>query len=147
MTQIPPNQVTAEDMATWYKLKDQLAKVKAAEMLMRLKIFHFYFPSPAEGTNTVEFDSTADGRRWALKATYPITRKVDDSILSVATPYMREHGVPVDSLFVRKPELVIAQYRILTKEQLDLVDRVLDIKPGSPSMDIKEVKRSSGSTL
>jgi hypothetical protein len=62
MTPIPENTVTQADMDEWYALQKQLAAVKSAEMLLRMKIFKHYFPAPVEGTNQVPL-GTRDRRK------------------------------------------------------------------------------------
>jgi hypothetical protein len=140
MSVIPPNTTTEQDLAAWFTAKKELERVKASEMLLRMKLFGHYFPSPVEGTNTVELPSV-QGVRYALKAVYPITRKIDDPVLTTAAGMLREKGVPVDSLVVRKPELVLSEYRTLTAEQRALFDQVMEIKPGTPALTISQIKK------
>lgn len=56
MVEIPDNPVTQSDLEQWYKLCEQLAKVKKSEMLLRMKIFKGKFPTAEEGTNSVPLD-------------------------------------------------------------------------------------------
>ncbi len=138
MTLIPPNEVTQEDLNTWSSLTQQLAALKAQEMLLRMKIFRGKFPNPVEGTNTVPL---AEG--WVIKATYPIGRKPDLALLIARAQELREKGVPVDTLIKSVPEVVISEYRKITPEQRHLFDQILEIKPGSPQMEITLPKRAS----
>lgn len=144
MSLIPADTVTEADLAAWFNAKKELDKAKASEMLLRIRIFRFYFPTPVEGTNTVKLPDV-DGVPYALKATYPITRKVDAALLDVLTKTMLEQLIPVDNLIKRTPELVLKEYRTLTAEQLVIFDQVLEIKPGSPALEISEVKRPKAS--
>ena len=138
MTQIPENTVTQADMDEWYALQKQLAAVKAAEMLLRMKIFKFYFPNPEEGANQVHLGTEG----WVIKAKYPITRKPDVALLTAKAAELRAAGVPVDSLIKSVPELVTTEYRKLTEEQTKLFDQILDIKPGSPALEVVLPKRA-----
>lgn len=139
MTAIPENQVTQADLTEWYNLKEQLNKFKAAEMLLRTKIFKGMFADPKEGTNTVPL---ADG--WVLKGKRTINRDVDVAALNVnamvdpATGMSRltSHGIHPESLIKWKPELVLANYRTLTEEQKEIFNECLVIKDGSPSLEI-----------
>lgn len=140
MTAIPENTVTQADLTAWYDMTKKLTALKAAEMLLRTKIFKHYFPNPVEGTNTVAMPDI-DGLHYAMKATYPITRKVLEAELTILAPLLLEKGVPVGSLIKHEPSLVLANYRELTKEQAAMFDQVLEIKPGSPSIKIEQVKR------
>jgi hypothetical protein len=136
MVAIPKNDVTKEDIATWYKMHQQLGKLKSAEMLLRNKIFKGLWLEPVEGTNKYELD-----KGFVLKATYPITRKVDIALLTTMSPELRTAGIMVDNLVKYKPELVVAVYRTLTTEQQQSFDRILEIKPGSPQLEIVQPKR------
>ncbi len=70
--------VTPAELAKWFLLKKQLSEVKTAEMLMRSRIFKFFFPTPEEGTNT---HPLKDGTGAELKAVHSIDRKVDEGEL------------------------------------------------------------------
>lgn len=139
MTLIPENEVTQSDLTKWYNLKDQLAKVKAAEMLLRLKIYKGLFKDPKEGTNSLPL---SEG--WLIKAKRVINRDIDlaslnvNSIVDPATQMSRlsSHGIHPEQLVKWKPELVTAAYRALTAEQMEIFNECLTIKDGSPSLEI-----------
>jgi hypothetical protein len=131
MTTIPANTVSQEDLNEWFRLQDQLKKVKAAEMLLRQKIFGFYFPAPKEGTNSVPLTAG-----WVLKGKHSINRDVDIGTLGALKPVFAEAGIRYDDLVAYKPSLVLSEYRTLTEEQHQLFDRCLIIKPGSPALEI-----------
>lgn len=131
MTNIPANTVSQADLEEWFRLQDQLKKIKAAEMLLRQKIFCAYFPSPVEGTNSAPL---ADG--YVLKGKYTINREVDPGALGALKEQFVQAGISADALVQYKPSLVLKEYRTLTEEQRQLFDRVLIVKPGSPSLEI-----------
>jgi len=131
MKNIPTNQVTTEDMSEWFRLQDELRRIKAKEMLLRTKIFAAYFPSPVEGTNSAPI-----GDGWFLKGKYSITREVDLAALGVLTEKLASAGVSKDKLVQYKPSLVLREYRTLTEDQQHLFDQCLVVKPGSPSLEI-----------
>lgn len=147
MSAIPDNPVTMQDLMTWYTMQEDLAKLKAAEVLLRRKIFKFYFPTPSEGVNTHTLD---DG--YALKGDYKIDRKVDDAALVTLTPTFQEQGLKVDELIKRKPELALREYRKLEadetevgKARLHLFDQCLIIKPSeTPALEIVLPKKAAG---
>jgi hypothetical protein len=138
MTAIPSNEVIQEDLNTWSTMTQQLSALKAQEMLLRMKIFKGMFPTPVEGTNKVPLSAG-----WILKATYPIGRKPQIDLLIARAAELREKGVPVDALIKSVPEVVIAQYRTLTDDQRHLFDQILEIKPGSPQLEITMPKRAT----
>lgn len=131
MTNIPANTVSQEDLAEWYRLQEELKKVKASEMLLRQKIFGAYFPSPTEGTNSAPL---ADG--WVLKGKHTINREIDPGAFGAMKEQFAEAGIAADSMVQYKPSLVLKEYRTLTEEQRQLFDRALIVKPGSPALEI-----------
>jgi hypothetical protein len=136
MVQIPDNSVGQKDLEEWYLANEQLAKLKAREMMLRKRIFNHYFPTPKEGTNDAELP---DG--YVLKATYPITRTVDEAGLSVLKEQFVEAKISTDKLVSYKPSLVVSEYRTLTAEQQQLFDQALIIKPGTPALEIVQPKK------
>lgn len=133
MAAIPPQPgVTTEELSQWFTVQDQLKKLKVSEMLMRKRIFGFFFPSPKEGTNTVPLPDS-----YVLKGGYPITREVDVGAFTAVKEEMTKLGVNADMLVEWKPSLKVAVYRELTDEQQKMFDRCLIIKPGSPSLAIE----------
>lgn len=131
MTAIPADTVTQADLDEWYRLQDQLKKVKASEMLLRTKIFKHFFPEPVEGTNSFNL---AEG--WVAKGKYTINREVDPGSLGAYKQQFMEHQINPDVLVQYKPSLVLGEYRKLTAEQQKLFDVCLIIKPGSPALEI-----------
>lgn len=131
MTTIPQNEVTQQDLEDWYKLQEDLSRIRNQEMLLRKKIFDYYFPAPKEGTNTYPLP---DG--YALKGGYVINRTVDVALLTNFNEKLKDAGVSVDKLVKYEPKLAVSEYRTLTEEQRQLFDQVLIIKPGSPSLEI-----------
>ena len=139
MTSIPENTVTQEDLSQWYQFQEQLKKLKAAELLLRMKIFKGMIKDPKEGTNTVPL---AEG--WVLKGKYVINRDVDQAALTVNTAVdpathmsrLSANGIHVEQLIKWKPELITKNYRTLTPEQQKIFDECLIIKEGSPQLEI-----------
>ena len=138
MTQIPANAVTQEDLNAWSEMQKQLGALKSAEMLLRTKIFKGLFPDPVEGTNSVPLGTEG----WQIKAKYPINRKPDVALLTARAQELREAGIPLDSVIRAVPELATGEYRKLTDEQRHLLDQVMEIKPGSPALEIVLPKRA-----
>lgn len=131
MVQIPVDEVKQEDIQQWYVLQDQLKKLKASEMLLRTRIFKGLFPNPVEGTNSYPLPD-----QWVLKGGYKLTRNIDIGSLQAMRERFVAAGVRADSLVEYKPSLVLSEYRTLTEEQRQLFDQCLEIKPGSPSLEI-----------
>jgi len=136
MVEIPPNQVTTEDLFQWYQMQQDLSALKAAEGLLRAKIFKGLFPAPEEGTNTHHLP---DG--YELKAVHKINRTLDIAAVTAFADKFKEAKIPVDKLIEYKPELRIKEYRSLTAEQMQLFDQCLVVKDGTPDLKIVLPKR------
>lgn len=137
--------VTAEDLATWYKMTDDLRQLKAAESLLRGRIYAQFFPTPVEGTNNHEL---GDGTGAVLKAKRVVDRKVLEPELAQYIAAESEEGnnlphLPWNKLLKYKPELVTAEYRKLTAEEQQACDLVLAVKDGSPQLEIVIPKRAA----
>jgi hypothetical protein len=151
MSTIPQPTVTADDLALWFKTTQELAKLRAAEMLMRQRIFKAYFPTPKEGTNTAVLPDT-----FQLKGVHVINRKiVEESMQALCyrpqisegvfgPSKLEQAGVSPQQIIKWKPELAIAVYRELTEEQQHLVDQMLLIDAGSPQLKIEPPVKKRG---
>jgi len=141
---LPSDELVKEDVFEWYKLTETLNKAKAAEMLMRIKIFKTMFVNPKEGTNKTPLP---DG--WQINAQRVVTRDVDEGVLEAMSAKMlgkndvpcpsvfEQNGINVNKVFKWKPSLAKSEYNTLTTEQQKVVDRALIIKDGSPQMKIE----------
>lgn len=137
MPELPKNTVTQADLFLWYEMQEQLKKLKAGEMLLRKKIFDFYFADPKEGVNSYAMPDA-----YVLKGTYVINREVDPGGFEALRPTLEKANVSPDKLVVFKPSLVVKEYRTLTAEEQKMFDQCLIIKPGAPSLEI--VKPAKG---
>lgn len=134
--EIPQKTITQADVEEWYRLQDELRKVKTKEMLLRKKIFEAVFPDPKEGTNSVEL-----GDGYVLKGKHVINRSIDEGSLQAMSKELQEAGINTDELIEWKPSLKTREYRKLTAEQIHLFDQVLIVKDGSPGLEIVQAKR------
>lgn len=134
--EIPQKTITQADVEEWYRLQDELRKVKTKEMLLRKKIFEACFPDPKEGTNSVEL-----GDGYVLKGKHVINRSIDEGSLQAMSKELQEAGINTDELIEWKPSLKTREYRKLTAEQIHLFDQVLIVKDGSPGLEIVQAKR------
>lgn len=120
-----------EQLQAWYLLKQSLTNIRNQEMPLRKYIAKIFVPEPVEGTNRADLQ---DGFDLILKHNF--TRSVDAAALDASTTELRKAKVKVDELFEYKPTLVLSAYRTLTEEQRLLVDAVLVIDEGAPSIEI-----------
>lgn len=141
MSEIPPDTVSYQDVIRWYQMKEELAKLKQNEMLLRQRIFRIMFVAPTEGTNTVQLSTLGVTDDHVLKAAHKISRTVDVAAYTALTPKFQEEKLPLGELVDWKPELRVGAYRKLTEEQRQLFDQALTIKPGSPELDVMLPKK------
>lgn len=127
---------TQADLERWYELQAQLKVIKDEEMELRKRIFMDLFPAPVEGTNTY----TLEGG-FAVKGKYPINRKPLVELIQHAAEEIRAKGVVLEKVFRWEPSLVLSEYRLLNDEQRYEVDKCLEIKAGSPALEIVKPKR------
>lgn len=137
--------VTREDLTTWYKLKEELARVKGSEAMLRGRIFRYFFPNPTEGAKDNKHPLN-DGTGAVLCADHIINRTVDEQQLeglkeAMFAPDSNLPQLDLTKLVRWKPELVISEYRKLSEAERHAFDQCLVIKPGSPQLEIKIPKR------
>lgn len=116
----------------WYQQKRDLTALKVVEHFERVRLSSFYFTAPREGTNRIDL-----GGGFDLKLDHSYNYKVDVAALDNVTPaQIKKHKLPWDDLFIYEPKLSVKTYRALTTEQKAFVDALLDIKEGSPQLEI-----------
>lgn len=139
MPDIPVETVTKEDLALWYSLRDQIAKLRIQEHFIRQKIIRVLYPTPVEGTNNYNvglLDPQSEG--FVLKMKYSFARKIDKALLETIKPAMRDKfGVNVDTIVRYTPELEVKKWRELTAEQSAFFSQCLDIKLESPQLSLE----------
>jgi hypothetical protein len=138
MSTIPENTVTQQDLDEWWKLSQELARIRSAEMLLRMKIFNGVFTTPKIGTNKHDL-----GGGFQLTAVYGLDYKVDVALLTAHAPDLRQKGIVLENVIRQKPEVSVTAYKALTEEQRKELDQCLTIKPSSPQMKIEQPKRAA----
>lgn len=141
MTEVPG--ITQADLENWFKMQEQLTQLKAAESLLRKRIFQHYFTNPTEGVN-----SHPIGDGFVLKGGHVINRKVIEADLEALQASIKAEGsnlpkLPINKLVKWKPELVKSEYNKLSDDEKKVFERALEIKPGSPTLEIVKPKRGA----
>lgn len=116
-----------ETLLRWQELQAIIPKLQAEERALREGLFKGSFPDPVEGTNKLELP---DGR--ILKAVHKLYRTVDEKALATITLTKAQR----EKLFRTKHELKVSAYKSLDKGTRKLVDSVLTIKPGLPTLEV-----------
>ncbi len=137
-----PEQIAAENQAKlseWYKVSAELNALKAKELGLRNDVVNIYFggiDNLKEGVNKVPMPE-----KWVLKATGKLNRNVDEAAIPAVKIKLKAMGVAIDNLLVYKPEVKTSLYRELTAEQQKVFDECLEIKPGTPQVELVLPKR------
>lgn len=134
----------------WQKKKDAIEVAKAEEMDLRKYIVKREFPKPNEGMNTKEL-----GQGYQLKAGVKFNYNLADNDKVEATleklSKLGNAGSAIsDRLVSWKPNFLLTEYRQLQEDKekgmqfasqaLDIVNEMLTITEGAPTLEIKEPK-------
>jgi hypothetical protein len=138
---------TIADVARMYEMQLELARLKAAEAMLRRRIFEHFFPNPTEGSKDNKYELN-DGTGAILQADHKINRTVLEPELDALRAAVKEEGsnlpkLPFNKLVKYKPELVKAEYNKLTAEERQVFDRALKVEPGMPEVKVVIPKRGS----
>ena len=115
----------------WTQLSQQLAAIKDEEMKLRKELFEECFPSPTEGTATVDMPEG-----WKLKGTYKLTRSLDEAALPAVIAELHKHKVSTDQLITYKPNLSLSAYRKMDDKWRKVLEQAMEIKPGGPALEL-----------
>lgn len=138
----------ASQLAAWQYISSELSRIKALEMHARVKCFGTYFPAAGEGTTNFEL-----GNGYKLKAVKKLNYrlaandKVDDALDAISKVGKDGEGKFIAERMVKyDPRLSLTEYKALDptnpthKKIKELVDGVLTITDGAPTLEIVEPK-------
>lgn len=129
-------------LLAWQKARDELSKAAANEITLRRNVIASFFPTTKpdeEGTRNYEL-----GNDWRLKAVFKLNYNVDKKNVDTMLDQLEKSGD--DGKFIAEriinwsPSLSVKEYRELSDAQKKIVDTVITIKPGTPSLEIVEPK-------
>jgi hypothetical protein len=134
-------------LAAWDEAKKVLEAAKATEGDCRKAVFEYCFPNPKEGTNRIELNNG-----YALKAVNKINYKIAapnaavDAVQDEAEKLGNEGTFLIERIITWTPNFSKSEYTKLDvslpvhAKIKQLVDSVLEIKPGMPTLEIEEPK-------
>jgi len=141
-----------EVLLLWEDKKEKLKIIKEEEMDLRKYIVKRAFPNPEEGVNRVPLGETHE-----LKAGIKFTYNLDSDINKVEQIYDKialtgNHGSFIaERLISWQPQFHLKEYRELQAgveegnkaaiEIKKLIDSILTIDQGAPTLEIKEMKK------
>jgi hypothetical protein len=136
---------TVDDIAKLYVMQEELAKLKAAEAMLRRRIADHFFPNPTEGSAENKYPLN-DGTGAILQMDHKINRTVLPAELDAYKEASKDPNanlpkLPINKLVRYKPELVKSEYNKLTEEERKACDTFLDVKPGMPELKVIIPKR------
>ena len=120
----------------WKAKKEVLEIAKAEEAEIRAQIVAKVFSEEKlEGTETYEL-----GQGWKLKASKRLNYSLNNKDDATEKALEKLPDFVADRLVSWKPSLSIREYKQLDNNQRKIIDRVLTIKPGMPSLELVEPK-------
>lgn len=140
-----------ELLMAWQKKKDAIETAKAEEIEMRKYIVSRAFPAKTEGMNTKEL-----GQGYQLKAGVKYNYNLADNdtvedCLNKIAKVGNQGSFIADRLVSWKPSFLLTEYRALQDEKdkgdkvaleiLGIVNNMLTITEGAPTLEIKEPKK------
>lgn len=114
----------------WYRLNEELKRIKAEEIQLRKKLFSQYFGNPVEGTNTAPLQGG-----YVVKGVHKINRKVSETAL-LAVKKRKGMAAVAKACITYEPKLVKKEYNKLTEAQRAIFDNALIITDGAPSLSV-----------
>lgn len=117
----------------WHTAKTRLDEAKAEEAALRKEVIELFDPEKTEGTENIEL-----ANNWKLKA----VKKLNYSLDRTATPAALEQlpAETADRLVAWSPKLSTSEYKKLSDEHKEIINEVLTIKPGAPTITLVEPK-------
>jgi len=118
-----------ETLRRWQELQVTIARLTAEERALRENLFNGAFPSSKEGVNTYELP---DGRK--IKGTKKVYRNViQDAVANLPAELAAR-------VLKQKWELRVGPYKQLDKDEQKIVDGIITITPGLPTLEVVEPK-------
>lgn len=133
-----------EMLLIWNAVRKEMAPIAelimplaSKEMALRKRIIETAFPLVNGEVMSVEgtkYKDLANG--WKMKGVIKVERKLDEAAWPAVEEQLQKLLIATGPLVRRKPELVVKEYKQLTKEMQKIVDQALDIKMGTPTLEI-----------
>lgn len=135
------------DLIEWQKAQQALKTYEVREAEMRRKVFATAFPQAVIGTNTLPLGATHE-LKGVRKQNYNLKHTADgretDAVLDEIERVGNIGALLADRLVSWKPSLNLTEYKKLDvnnkdeKRIKDLIDSVLTITDGMPTLEVKE---------
>lgn len=115
----------------WVKLDGKIKHLKKQELELREKLVkEFSSKDKIEGSETIEL-----GNDYKLRVKKTLRYNLDSKHVKEALTKINDPDV-VERLVSWKPSLSVREYKQLNKDHKKSIDSVLEIKPGTPSLEI-----------
>lgn len=129
-------------LQAWLDASNALTAAKAVEADLRTQVVAMYPFEADEGTERIPLNNGYE-LKVVKKLNYTLNNK-DDATDKALTKLeaMGERGKLIaDRLVSWKPTLSISEYRELSAAERGIIDEVLTIKPGLPTLELIEPKK------
>jgi hypothetical protein len=126
--------INEQTLTAWEEAKSKLDHYKALELELRTELIKQGFGEEVgrEGTQTVELTEGKVKAVFKVSRTLTEGKELDNAIKQIQKT---EHGELIAKRLIKwKPELVVSEYRKLTKQQLVIINKVLTVKDSTPSL-------------
>ena len=131
------DQVRFERVLAWEKAKTAADIAAESEKRLRCSIIELDFADRVEGTNTIRLP---DGRELKCVAAFEYATDADraKSCIEKLRKIGNEGTFLADRLFTFKPSVAAGELKKLAPQYRKVVDKLVDVKPKSPSLKIHE---------
>lgn len=123
------NDMNHEKLGEWHTLANRLKALKKTEVELRKHLFSSIFLDPEEGKNNINISD-----EYVLSATYNLIRKIDIEKMTEVLESLGEGSK--EFLLKSTTSLNLNNYKTLSSEDRNIVDKALIVSPGLPSMRI-----------
>lgn len=134
-----------EKLARWEKVSAKAKELKDEEMKLRNELLFDYFKYDGDdrkGTTNYPLENNCK-LKAIFKLNFKLENKNDETrdMVDELRAHSTEAAFVADRLVKWKPEISISDYNQLSLEFKTIVDTVLTISPGTPTLDIMYPKK------
>ena len=144
MTPVWPQTITKEQkLQQWLDAKKALDEAKAAEAVLRVAVIALY-PFDEDVREGTQYIDLANGYKLKVvkKQNYKLANKENETDKALdKLEALGERGKLIAERLVKwSPELSISEYRLLGPDERGIIDEVLTVSPGLPTVELVEPK-------
>lgn len=132
----PSPDLLKADLSEWQTVSKWLVKAKEKEMELRLRLSkHFFGDIIPEGTNKAEFENLK------IKAVGKMNRTVLEELRASTMEEAKLNAEQAQGLLKVNYDLSLTAYKGLSTEQQKIVDKMIVLKPASPTLEVELIEK------